>query len=81
MVENTPGVSATRPAKPVVVFDIEHRGQQSVTTVVQFVCAVANTCQLPGFDRARLDIQTPLGTSSPKDTIRKGTPLIVVSSS
>jgi hypothetical protein len=81
MVENTPGVSATRPAKPVVVFDIEHRGQQSVTTVVQSVCAVANTCQLPGFDRQRLDIQTPLGPSSPTDTIRKRTPLIVVSSS
>jgi len=60
MVENTPGVSATRPAKPVVVFDIEHTGQQSVTAVVQAVCAVANTCQLPGFDPQRLDIQTPV---------------------
>jgi hypothetical protein len=67
MVENRPGVSATRPAKPVMVFDIEHRGQ-SVTAVVQAVCAVANTCQLPGFDRQRLDIQTPLGTSSPTES-------------
>jgi hypothetical protein len=68
MVENTPGVSATCPAKPVVVFDIEHTGQQSVTAVVQAVCAVANTCQLPGFDPQRLGIQTPLGTSSLRES-------------
>lgn len=52
MVEHTPLVSATRPAKPVAVFDIEHTGRQSVTAVVQAVCAVANTCHLPGLRRA-----------------------------
>jgi hypothetical protein len=51
-------------------------GQQSVTAVVQAVCAVANTCQLPGFDRQWLDIQTPLWDFEPdRVTIRKGPPL------